>query len=81
MLTSFTRIVADRMIGEIFFKNNRLMDFELLGSGARKAIEAEAAKRGLKAILPPLVPFNSHAWPMRIDPKSGTGPSTMEEIK
>jgi len=80
MLEAFTRIVSDRMIGEIFFKNNHLMDFELLGGGARIAIEAEAAKRGLKAILPPLVPFNSHEWPWKTDPKSGTGPATMEEI-
>lgn len=79
MLGAFTRIVADRMIGEIFFKNNRLMDFELLGGSARRVIEEEAAKRGLKAILPPLVPYNSHEWPWRIDPKSGTGPATMEE--
>lgn len=80
MLTAFTRIVSDRMIGEIFFKNPRLMDFELLGSGARRAIEANADKRGLKAILPPLVPYNSHEWPWKIDPNSGSGPATMEEI-
>lgn len=80
MLTAFTRIVSDRMIGEIFFKNNRLMDYELLGSSARRAIEAEAAKRGLKAILPPLVPYNSTEWPWKTDPKSGTGPATLEEI-
>lgn len=81
MLEAFTRIVSDRMIGEIFFKNSRLMDYELLGGSARRAIEAEAAKRGLKAILPPLVPYNSHQWPWKTDPKSGTGPATMEEIK
>ena len=80
MLTAFTRIVSDRMIGEIFFKNDRLMDFELLGGSARKVIEAKAAKSGTKAILPPLVPFNSHEWPMKIDPNSGTGPATMDEI-
>jgi hypothetical protein len=80
MLTALTRIVSDRMIGEAFFKNDRLMDFELLGGSARRAIEAEAAKRGLKAMLPPLVPYNSHEWPWKIDPKSGTGPATMEEI-
>ena len=80
MLVAFTRIVSDRMIGEAFFKNNQLMDFELLGGSARRAIAAEAAKRGLKAILPPLVPFNSHQWPWKTDPNSGTGPATMEEI-
>ena len=56
------------------------MDYELLGGSARKVIEAEAAKTGLKAILPPLVPYNSHEWPWKIDPNSGTGPATMEEI-
>lgn len=81
MLEALTRIVSDRMIGEAFFKNNHLMDYELLGSSARRAIEAEAAKRGVKAILPPLVPFNSHEWPWKTDPKSGTGPATMEQIQ
>lgn len=46
MLEAFTRIVSDRMIGEIFFKNIHLMDYELLGGSARRAIEAEAAKKG-----------------------------------
>jgi hypothetical protein len=80
MLTAFTRIVSDRMIGEIFFKNEHLMDYELLGGSARKVIEAEAAKRGVKAALPPLVPYNSHEWPWKTDPSSGTGPATMDEI-
>ena len=47
------RIVSDRLIGEVFFKDPRLMDFELLGGSARKVIEAEAADHGFKAILPP----------------------------
>ena len=81
MLEGFTRIVSDRMIGEIFFKNPRLMDFELLGGSARKVIEAEAARRGLKPLLPPLVPFNSHSWPMETDPKTGAGSATMDEIE
>jgi hypothetical protein len=80
MMDAFMRILTDRGIGEVFFKTPRLMDYELLGGGGRHAIEAEAAKRGLKPILPPLVPYNSNEWPMKIDPKSGTGPSTLEEI-
>jgi hypothetical protein len=28
-----------------------------------------------------LVPFNSHEWPWRIDPDSGTGPKKMEDVK
>lgn len=81
MLDGFMRIVSDRLIGQVFFKNSRLMDFELLGGSARKVIEAEAARHGVKAILPPLVPFNSKAWPWSTDPSTGTGPSTMDEIK
>ncbi len=80
MMTAFIRILSDRALGESFYKNYFLMDYELLGGGGRKAIEAEAEKRGQKAILPPLVPFNSKQWPMRIDPASGSGPSTLEEI-
>lgn len=81
MMDSFIRIISDRALGDVFFKNYRLMDHELLGSGGRKAIEAEAEKRGMKAILPPVVPFNSTEWPWEINPASGTGPGTMEQIK
>lgn len=80
MMTGFVRIISDRALGQSFYKDYHLMDYELLGTGGRNAIQAEAAKRGQKAILPPLVPFNSTQWPMRIDPNSGTGPSTLEEI-
>lgn len=80
MMGAFIRIISDRALGESFYKNYFMMDYELLGTGGRHAIEAEAAKRGQKAILPPLVPFNSNQWPMRIDPKSGSGPSTLEEL-
>lgn len=73
MMDAFMRIISDRALGKVFFNDYRLMDSELLGGGARKAIEAEAAKRGLKAILPPLVPFNSTEWPWRVNPASGTG--------
>ena len=81
MMDAFMRIVSDRLIGEVFFKNPRLMDFELLGGSARKVIEAEATRTGFKAILPPQVPFNSHAWPWKTDPSTGTGPSNMDQIQ
>lgn len=81
MMDSFIRIISDRALGKVFFNDYRLMDFELLGGGGRKAIEAEAAKRGLKAMLPPLVPYNSNEWPWKINPASGTGPARMEEVK
>ena len=81
MMDAFIRIISDRALGKVFFNDYRLMDYELLGSGARRAIEAEAAKRGLKAVLPPLVPYNSNEWPWKINPASGTGPATMEDVK
>lgn len=80
MMDAFIRIVSDRALGKVFYNDYRLMDFELLGSGGRRAIEAEAAKRGLKAVLPPLVPFNSTEWPWKINPASGTGPARMEDV-
>jgi hypothetical protein len=80
MMDAFMRIVSDRLIGEVFFKNPRLMDFELLGGSARKVIEREATDHGFKAILPPQVPFNSTAWPWKMDPSTGTGPSNMDQI-
>lgn len=81
MMDAFMRIVSDRLIGEVFFKNPRLMDYELLGGSARKVIEAEATAHGFKANLPPQVPFNSTAWPWKTDPSTGTGPSNMDQIK
>ena len=81
MMDAFARIISDRALGQVFFGDYRLMDFELLGGGGRKAIEAEMAKRNMKAILPPMAPYNSTQWPWRTDVKSGTGPATMEEVK
>ena len=81
MIDVFARIVSDRALGQVFFGDYRLMDSELLGGGGRKAIEAEMAKRNMKAILPPMAPYNSTQWPWRTDVKSGTGPATMEEVK
>lgn len=80
MMDAFMRIVSDRLIGEVFYKNLRLMDFELLGGSARKTIEEEAEKHGVKAVLPPKVPFNTHGWPWKTDASTGTGPSSMDEI-
>jgi len=80
MMDAFMRIISDRALGKVFFNDYRLMDFELLGGGGRKAIEAEAAKRGLKAVLPPMVPYNSTEWPWKINPASGTGPTKMEDV-
>jgi N6-adenosine-specific RNA methylase IME4 len=80
MLDVLGRIVADRALGMVFFRDYFLMDVELLGGGARAAIEREMAKRGLKPLLPTLAPFRSNAWPWKTDPKQGTGPARMEDV-
>ena len=80
MMQAFARIVSDRALGKMFFNNDRLMDYELLGFGGRAAIEKEMASLGKKAVLPPLVPFNSTEWPWKIDPKSGTGPKSFDDL-
>jgi hypothetical protein len=79
LLELLTRIVSDRGIGKVFFKDYFLMDAELLGSGARKVIEQEANRRGMTPLLPPLAPFRSNDWPWRTDPTKGEGPSSLEE--
>jgi hypothetical protein len=81
MLEVLARIVSDRGIGMVFFKDYFLMDAELLGGGGRKAIEQETMKRGMKPLLPPLAPFHSNDWPWKTDPTKGRGPATLEEIK
>jgi hypothetical protein len=79
MLGSLTRIIADRSVGELFFKSYHLMDYELMGGNARAAIVAETAKRGMQASLPPAVPFGSHQWPTLITP--GPGATTLSDLK
>ena len=71
MLTSLTRIIADRSVGALFFGNYYLMDYELMGGDARAAIVAEDEKRGMKPFLPPAVPFGSKQWPTLIAPRPG----------
>lgn len=80
MLDGFIRIISDRALGMNFFNNYRLMDYELLGGGGRKAIIAEAEKRGLKPILPELVPFNSTEIPWKQNASLGSGPSSLDDI-
>src|SRR5262245_6260209 len=78
MLTSLTRIIADRSVGALFFGNYHLMDYELMGGDARAAIIAEDEKRGMKPFLPPAVPFGSKQWPTLITP--GPGPTTLADV-
>ncbi|MEO8506163.1 MAG: hypothetical protein ABI593_00880 [Betaproteobacteria bacterium] len=79
MLESLTRIVADRSVGELFFGNYYLMDYELMGGSARRAIVAENVKRGTTPFLPPSVPFGSRQWPMLVTP--GPGAATIYDLK
>jgi hypothetical protein len=81
MLDLLGRIVSDRALGQVFFKDYYLMDAELLGGGGRKVIADEAARRGMKVLLPPAAPFYSNEWPWKTDPKKGKGPSSLEEVK
>jgi N6-adenosine-specific RNA methylase IME4 len=81
MLEVLTRIVSDRGIGMVFFKDYFLMDVELLGGGGRSAIEREMKQRGLQPLLPSVAPFRSTDWPWKTDPAKGKGPAALEEIK
>jgi hypothetical protein len=78
MLEALTRIVADRSVGAVFFGNYYLMDYELMGGNARKAIAAQSAKYDTKPFLPPAVPFGSHQWPTLITP--GAGPASLDDL-
>jgi len=81
MLDVLIRTVADRSVGQVFFGNYYLMDYELMGGDGRKAIQDEDKKYGIPVFLPPAVPFHSTEWPFRIDPSQGEGPATIEDIK
>jgi hypothetical protein len=78
VLEALTRIIADRSVGAVFFGDYYLMDYELMGGDARKAIVAESVKYGLKPFLPPPVPFGSHQWPTLITP--GAGPTSLDDL-
>ena len=71
LLQALTRIISDRSVGQLFFGNYYLMDYELMGGDAREAIIAEDKKRGMKEVLPPLVPYGSHQFPTLITPGPG----------
>lgn len=73
------RIIADRSLGEMFFKDYFLMDVELLGGGAREAIEREMKKRGREPLLPNVAPFHSHDWPWKTGSDNGEGPGTLAD--
>lgn len=78
MMTALTRVIADRSVGQEFFGNYYLMDYELMGGDGRDAIVAADKRLGVPVFLPPLVPFGSHEWPVKITP--GSGPGTIEQL-
>lgn len=80
LLDVLVRTVADRAIGKVFFRNQWVMDAELLGGAARDAIKKDAAAKAQKPLLPKLAPFHQHAWPWPTDPDSGDGPAEMKQI-
>lgn len=79
MLTAMTRIIGDRSVGELFFGNYKVMDFELMGGDGRKTIISEMQRRGKQPFLPPAVPFGSKQWPTLITP--GAGPTSLDDLK
>ena len=79
MLTSMTRIIGDRSVGELFFGNYKVMDFELMGGDARKTIVSEMQRRGRQPFLPPAVPFGSRQWPTLIT--TGPGPTSLDDLR
>jgi len=78
LLEALVRIIADRTVGAVFFGNYRLMDYELMGGDARKAIIAETTRRGMQTVLPPAVPYGSHQWPMLVT--QGPGPTSLDDL-
>ena len=81
MLDLLGRIVSDRALGQVFFKDYYLMDAELWAGAAAEVIAEEATRRGMKPLLPPAAPFYSNEWPWKTDPKKGKGPTSLEEVK
>ena len=79
LLDVLGRIIADRSLGMMFFRDYFLMDVELLGGGARAAIEREMAARRRTPVLPSLAPFRSNDWPWKTDPAKGTGPARLQD--
>jgi hypothetical protein len=79
MLTAMTRIIGDRSVGELFFGNYKVMDFELMGGDGRKTIISEMQRRGKQPFLPPAVPFGSKQWPTLITP--GPGATSLDDLK
>ncbi len=77
-LASLAHIVSDRSVGSLFFNSYHLMDYELMGGDARKAIPSEMRTCGKDPFLPPAAPFGSNQWPALI--AGGTGPASLDDL-
>ena len=73
MLDLLGRIVSDQALGQLFFKDDYLMDAELLSGGGRKVIVEEATKRGMKPLLPPRGAVLLQRVAMEAGPEKGQG--------
>ena len=49
MLVAMTRIIGDRSVGQLFFGNYKIMDYELMGGDGRKTIIAEMRQRSARS--------------------------------
>ena len=62
LMTSLVRIISDRSVGGLFFNNYHVMDYELMGTDARKAIastikaHASPGAQSFEAAVPPKKP-------------------------
>ena len=79
MLTALTRVIGDRSVGQLFFGNYKIMDYELMGGDGRKTIISEMQRRGKQPFLPPAVPFGSKQWLTLIS--GGSGPASLDDLK
>ena len=63
----------------MFFGDYYRMHVKLVADAVENTIREEASLADCKSFRPGLAPFHTHAWPWTTDPKSGTGPASMEE--
>jgi len=78
MLGQLSRVVADRSLGALFFGNYYFLGTEFMTGATRKEMLAEAAKAGVKVMMPPLAPYETHQWPWPTGKAYGEGPSTID---
>ncbi|WP_424215968.1 hypothetical protein ACN20G_27875 (plasmid) [Streptomyces sp. BI20] len=77
MLDALTRVVADRGLGRSFFRHGRVMDVEIMGDAAARAVLREGARRGMAPVLPSSAPFDARHWPWPTEPTGGVLPGDL----